>query len=158
MSRGALRKARPACYSSVRDASLLQPDPLIHADRNSTSCASARSIRRPLESLLADSAFVSVHVALAPETRNLIDGRALSRLPQGAVLVNTARGGIVDEDALVEALRSGLEPLLGQLPAVIGVEPFYAFPQAVVMMTFLSFFIGIFLQLMWEELPITEPL
>ena len=62
---------------------------------------------RPLESLLADSAFVSVHVALAPETRNLIDGRALSCLPQGAVLVNTARGGIVDEDALVEALRSG---------------------------------------------------
>ena len=58
----------------------------------------------------------------------------------------------------VEALRSGLEPLLGQLPRVIGVEPFYAFPQAVVMMTFLSFFIGIFLQLMWEELPITEPL
>ena len=62
---------------------------------------------RPLESLLADSAFVSVHVALAADTRNLIDHRALSRLPHGAVLVNTARGGIVDEEALVEALRSG---------------------------------------------------
>ena len=58
----------------------------------------------------------------------------------------------------VEALRGGLEPLLGQLPRVIGVDPFYVLPSAVVMMTFLSFFIGIFLQLMWEELPITEPL
>ena len=58
----------------------------------------------------------------------------------------------------VEVLRHGLEPLLGQLPHVIGVAPFYAFPSSVLMMTFLSFFIGIFLQLMWEELPITEPL
>jgi hypothetical protein len=58
----------------------------------------------------------------------------------------------------VEALRGGLEPLFGQLPRVIGVDPFYVFPSSVVMMTFLSFFIGIVLQLMWEELPITEPL
>jgi hypothetical protein len=58
----------------------------------------------------------------------------------------------------VEALRGGLEPLIGQLPRVVGIDPFYVFPSSVVMMTFLSFFIGIFLQLMWEELPITEPL
>jgi hypothetical protein len=58
----------------------------------------------------------------------------------------------------VEALRGGLEPLFGQLPRVLGMDPFYVFPSSVVMMTFLSFFIGIFLQLMWEELPITEPL
>jgi hypothetical protein len=58
----------------------------------------------------------------------------------------------------VEQLRAGLEPLVGQLPRVVGLDPFFAFPSAVVMMTFLSFFIGIFLQLMWEELPITEPL
>ena len=49
-------------------------------------------------------------------------------------------------------------PLVGQLPLVIGVAPLHAFPSAVLVMTFLSFFIGIFLQLMWEELPITEPL
>ena len=48
--------------------------------------------------------------------------------------------------------------LLGELPQVVGIEPFLAFPSAVLLMTFLSFFIGIFLQLMWEELPITEPL
>jgi hypothetical protein len=49
--------------------------------------------------------------------------------------------------------------LVGQLPRVVGlVEPFTIFPSAVLIMTFLSFFIGVFLQLMWEELPITEPL
>jgi hypothetical protein len=63
-----------------------------------------------------------------------------------------------DETLPVEALRTTLEPLLGQLPKVVGVEPFYVFPSAVFIMTFLSFFIGIFLQLMWEDLPITEPL
>ena len=49
--------------------------------------------------------------------------------------------------------------LIGQLPRVVGLaEPFVLFPSAVLVMTFLSFFIGVFLQLMWEELPITEPL
>ncbi len=75
----------------------------------------------------------------------------------GRIMVsrNWSPGG---QEIPVEALRGGLEPVLGQLPRVIGVEPFYAFPEAVLLMTFLSFFIGIFLQLMWEELPITEPL
>jgi hypothetical protein len=58
----------------------------------------------------------------------------------------------------VEVLRETLPPMVGQLPYVVGVGPLYAFPSALLLMTFLSFFIGIFLQLMWEELPITEPL
>jgi hypothetical protein len=58
----------------------------------------------------------------------------------------------------IEALRPGLPPFVGQLPPVLGVEPLYAFPSAVFVMAFMSFFIGIFLQLMWEDLPITEPL
>jgi hypothetical protein len=58
----------------------------------------------------------------------------------------------------VEVLRTTLDPLIGQLPKVIGFAPFHAFPSALLLMIFLSFFIGIFLQLMWEELPITEPL
>jgi len=58
----------------------------------------------------------------------------------------------------LDQLRAGLDPLIGELPRMMGVDPFFLFPSAVVMMTFLSFFIGIFLQLMWEELPITEPL
>jgi hypothetical protein len=48
--------------------------------------------------------------------------------------------------------------MLGQLPHIVGVAPLFVFPSALLLMTFLSFFIGIFLQLMWEELPITEPL
>ena len=62
------------------------------------------------------------------------------------------------EGASVETLREAATPFVGQLPVVLGVEPFYAFPSAVFMMAFMSFFIGTFLQLMWEDLPITEPL
>ncbi len=51
--------------------------------------------------------FLSVHLALAPETRGLLGREALARLRPGAVLVNTARGGIVDEAALAEGLHSG---------------------------------------------------
>jgi hypothetical protein len=60
--------------------------------------------------------------------------------------------------ASLEALRTQLPPFVGQLPAVVGIEPFYAFPSAIFVMTFMSFFIGTFLQLMWEDIPITEPL
>ena len=55
-------------------------------------------------------------------------------------------------------LQEQLTPLVGELPRIVGVEPIYAFPSALILMTFLSFFIGVFLQLLWEELPITEPL
>ena len=58
----------------------------------------------------------------------------------------------------LSALSDQLPHFIGQLPMITGIEPFFAFPSAVLLMTFLSFFIGTFLQLMWEELPITEPL
>ena len=59
-----------------------------------------------LDDLLTRSDFVSIHVALAPDTRNLISAARIAQMKPGAVLVNTARGGIVDEHALAEALRS----------------------------------------------------
>jgi glyoxylate reductase len=61
----------------------------------------------PLEELLRASDVVTLHCPLTPETRHLIDGRALSLMRPSAFLVNTARGPVVDEAALVEALRSG---------------------------------------------------
>jgi len=58
----------------------------------------------------------------------------------------------------VDALRAHLEPFVGLLPRILGVEPFASFPTAVLLMTILAFFIGTFLQLLWEDLPITEPM
>jgi D-3-phosphoglycerate dehydrogenase len=61
----------------------------------------------PLEEVLARSDYVSLHVPLIPATRNLIDATALARMRPHAVLINTSRGGIVDEAALLEALTAG---------------------------------------------------
>ncbi len=61
----------------------------------------------PLDELLARSDFVSLHVPLTSETRHLIGERELRRMRPHALLVNTARGPIVDEAALVRALREG---------------------------------------------------
>jgi glyoxylate reductase len=63
--------------------------------------------RGELERALPDVDIVSIHCPLTPETRHLIDTRALALLRPSAVLVNTARGAIVDEHAVVEALRAG---------------------------------------------------
>ncbi|HXH07049.1 MAG TPA: NAD(P)-dependent oxidoreductase, partial [Vicinamibacterales bacterium] len=64
--------------------------------------------RTSLDELLATSDVVSIHVPLTPETRHLIDQKALARMKRTAYLVNTARGPIVDEEALAWALREGL--------------------------------------------------
>ncbi len=61
----------------------------------------------PLERVLAEADFVTLHTPLLPETRHLIDEAALRRMKKTAVLVNAARGPIVDEAALVRALREG---------------------------------------------------
>jgi (S)-sulfolactate dehydrogenase len=63
--------------------------------------------RMELDDLLASSDVVSLHVPLTPETRSMIDARALSLMKPRAVLVNAARGGILDEAALAEALSAG---------------------------------------------------
>jgi phosphoglycerate dehydrogenase-like enzyme len=63
--------------------------------------------RYELDALLAAADIVSLHLPLVPETECLIDGAALARMKPGAILINTARGGLVDENALVAALTSG---------------------------------------------------
>lgn len=62
---------------------------------------------RPLEDLLGVSDVVSIHVPLTPGTRHLLDGDAFARMPPGARVVNTSRGGVVDERALLDALERG---------------------------------------------------
>lgn len=63
--------------------------------------------RLPLDEVLATSAVISLHCPLTPQTRGLIGARELALMPTGSLLVNTARGGLIDEPALVAALRSG---------------------------------------------------
>ncbi|TJZ79958.1 hydroxyacid dehydrogenase [Paracoccus hibiscisoli] len=60
-----------------------------------------------LDTLLARSDILSLHCPLTAETRNLLDAPRLALLPQGAVVVNTARGGLIDEPALLAAVRAG---------------------------------------------------
>ena len=63
--------------------------------------------RLPLDELLASSDVLSLHVPLTPETRRMIDAGKLALMKPGAILVNAARGGVVDETALVTALKAG---------------------------------------------------
>ena len=63
--------------------------------------------RVPLERLLAESGIISVHCPLTDTTRNLIDREELALMRRDAILINTARGGIINETALAEALRNG---------------------------------------------------
>jgi D-lactate dehydrogenase len=61
----------------------------------------------PLDTLLADSDIVSLHCPLLPSTYHLIDRHALAKMKRGAMLINTGRGGLVESNALVGALKSG---------------------------------------------------
>jgi len=65
----------------------------------------ARSV--PLDELLATSDVASLHLALGPETKGFLDASRIAMLKPGVLLINTARGALVDEEALVAALRSG---------------------------------------------------
>ena len=75
----------------------------------------------PLAVLLESSDVVSLHCPRSPATRGLLDAAALARMRPGAYVVNTAGGGIVDEDALAAALRSGA--LAGAALDVFATEP-----------------------------------
>ena len=74
---------------------------------DSASWAEQHAAPRPLDDLLRESDIVSLHLPLAEGTRRLLDARRLSLMKRDAILINTSRGGIVDEAALAAALRGG---------------------------------------------------
>jgi glycerate dehydrogenase len=75
----------------------------------------------PHEEVLAQSDVISLHCPLLPSTRNLIDIHAFRKMKRNALLINTARGGLVDEAALIQALDEGL--IAGAGFDVLTVEP-----------------------------------
>ncbi|HMH30381.1 MAG TPA: D-2-hydroxyacid dehydrogenase [Steroidobacteraceae bacterium] len=75
----------------------------------------------PLDDVLAQSDVISLHCPLLPSTRNLIDISAFRKMKRNALLINTARGGLVDEAALIQALDEGL--IAGAGFDVLTVEP-----------------------------------
>jgi glyoxylate reductase len=82
---------------------------LKHSSRRSAapapSAIEARAVS--LDRLLAESDFISIHVPLTPETRQMIGAAEFRRMKPGAILINSARGPIVDQKAMVKALASG---------------------------------------------------
>ncbi|WP_072801611.1 C-terminal binding protein [Rhodococcoides yunnanense] len=78
-------------------------DPFIDAD-----AAAERGVTwLPLDEVIATSNVLSIHIPLTDENRHLIDAAAIATMPKGAVVVNVSRGGLIDEDALADALASG---------------------------------------------------
>lgn len=78
---------------------------VLYSGPRAVEFAGARHV--PLDTLLAESDFVSLHCPLTPDTENLLSRERLARMRSGAIVVNTARGPVVDDAALAEALASG---------------------------------------------------
>jgi (S)-sulfolactate dehydrogenase len=98
---------------------VLATDPAIAAD--APVWRESGAAFRGLDDLLAESDAVTLHVPLVPETRHLLSAGRLARMKRGAVLINTARGGVIDEAALAEALAGG--HLAGAALDVFEAEP-----------------------------------
>lgn len=82
--------------------------PVLYYDAGDRPAMEALGARRvDLRRLLETSDIVSLHVPLTPETKNLIDAKAIQSMKRTAILINTARGAVVDQAALIEALREG---------------------------------------------------
>jgi glyoxylate reductase len=92
-----------------------------YADPSQAPAAASPARRVSIDELFATSDVVSLHCPLTPETRRVVDARRLGLMKPTAILVNTARGGCVDEPALIEALEAGR--ILGAALDVYDREP-----------------------------------
>ena len=110
--------SRVAAYMRAFHMEVAVHDPFYHPAR---IAADGYLVARELHPALAEADVVSLHCPLSPATRHLMDGRAFAALKPGAILVNTARGPIVEEEALIAALESGR--LIGAGLDVLEVEP-----------------------------------
>ena len=95
-----------------------------YVDEDDPAWRTLAAARVDLDALLEESDAVSLHVPLTGETRRLIDAAALAKMKADAVLVNTARGGVVDEAALIDALKAGR--IAGAMLDVFEEEPLTA--------------------------------
>src|SRR3954468_2050608 len=95
--------SRVAALAKAFGLEVIATDPLLAPEE--VTRRGARPV--PLEQLLAEADFVSLHCPRDATTLKMIDSRAFARMKKGAIFITTARGGIHDEQALVEALRSG---------------------------------------------------
>jgi lactate dehydrogenase-like 2-hydroxyacid dehydrogenase len=82
---------------------------ILYHNRSRLSPAAEKGARyyESLEAMLPECEFLSIHCPATPETRGLVNADRIDRLPDGAIIVNTARGAVVDDDALIAALESG---------------------------------------------------
>jgi D-3-phosphoglycerate dehydrogenase len=110
--------SRVANYCRAFHMRVMVMDPCYHPAR---IAADGFTPVRDLHAALAEADVVTLHCPLRPDTHHLMDARAFAALKPGAILVNTARGPIVQQAALVEALRSGR--LFGAGLDVLEVEP-----------------------------------
>lgn len=101
---------------------IIAADPFVTPDDPAWSRIDARSVS--LDTLLAEADAVSLHIPLTAETRNLIDAGRLTAMKPDAVIVNAARGGVIDEAALAAALKAGT--IAGAALDVFDVEPLKA--------------------------------
>lgn len=98
---GAIGKVVARCCAGI-GMTVTAYDPYINADY----CAEHKIAIKTLEEILTESDVISLHLPLTEETNHMIDGAAIAKMRDGAIVINTSRGGIVDETAAAEALRS----------------------------------------------------